>query len=230
MSSDPPSYGAPGTNSVVWVGLNTDPCKAKWLAKQGLTADTVAEKKSARPSSAPTGTRPIMANSAIGGSKDATEAVKDSAQAPRKLARPTSVPSGGRWGKSSDYPAAPTANQHPGGEPRPLAKMSCAEHFLNQKMQLPGGLPPEVFGPNGPWPANGTVKPTDLQELLYLGTSADGKGRHAYLKARNTLDLHAKHARPITVSHELGWSHASGQKSRMYRPVSVGRAMCVVPG
>lgn len=51
-----PAVGAPGMGSVTWVGLNPDPCKAKFLAKTGRANST----GTLRPASAPAGGRPSL--------------------------------------------------------------------------------------------------------------------------------------------------------------------------
>jgi len=58
VPNDAPATGTPGMGSVLWVGLNPDPCKQKFLNKQGSTG-------ASRPESAPAGGRAPRSESCL---------------------------------------------------------------------------------------------------------------------------------------------------------------------
>jgi len=216
---DPPAVGDPGNGSVIWVGLNPDPCKAKYLEKCGLTQGP----KKARPVSAPCGGE--QGKPGVCG----------------KLTRPSSVPPGGRSAgepRGDEMVAGQMvrtrASSSPAGrrnakEHRNLAATSSQVHFLEQRLKLPGILPAETFTSLGAWPVRGAAKPDNIDELLYNGVSQSQEGRHAYLKARSLIDPQKKFRTPATTNQEIAWQVHLGKPSRLLRPVPNSAAACVVP-
>ncbi|CAE8634231.1 unnamed protein product [Polarella glacialis] len=224
-----PGLGAPGTGSVKWVGLNPDPCRAKFLEKQRKSRGTCSSPAlltGARPASAPSlhssractparmGTPATLAGS--------TTAEVDSNKgpqiaAPRRLLRPSSAPAGDSRGA---------------GAKRDLARMTAVKHYLEQSFKLPGMLPPETFGPSGAWPSKGATKTGRSPRVTLYGSKegGNGMGRHAYLRARRTIAPQDKTPLPATAAHEVGWQHSSGKPARIILPVRDGGAKCVCPG
>jgi len=282
---DPPEVGAPGTGAVIWVGLNPDPCKAKYLAKCGIGTGPKKE----RPQSAPQGGKSKKSDPWEGMFFENL----DDAQHARKATpmRPSSVPAGGGrskeqrdptsadWaafcetapGEASEHynawmqasksgscllddgqcsrpgtPARPPSRQAtpaarpasvPTGarrakgrkEPRDLASKSCISHFLEQKMKLPGVLPPATFTSLGAWPVRGAKKPDNIDELLYSGVSKGQEGRHAYLAARALIPPQKKNKTPATSSQEIAWEVHRGKPSMCLHPVKGLAAKCACP-
>lgn len=260
--------GASGTGAVIWVGLNPDPCKAKYLAKCGIetgpkprppsSPGTAAENRDQparlatpmRPRSTPNGGaidqydpafRQAMEDggehydawlqASRSGYLDTEEQTRPGtparppsraatpARPPSRAATPAravSVPPGGRRAKARR-------------EPRDLSAKSCTLHYLEQKMKLPGVLPPETFTSLGAWPTRGASKPDNIDELLYSGVSKSQEGRHAYLKARALLAPQTKNTTPATSSQEVAWDVHRGKPSMCLYPVRGHAAKCACP-
>eukprot|EP00930_Biecheleria_cincta_P037884 TRINITY_DN26035_c0_g1_i1.p1 TRINITY_DN26035_c0_g1~~TRINITY_DN26035_c0_g1_i1.p1 ORF type:complete len:266 (+),score=26.10 TRINITY_DN26035_c0_g1_i1:253-1050(+) len=139
--------------------------------------------------------------------------------------RSASAPVGPRK-RPSSAPAGAVAAR------RELSRMSSHQHYLEQKLKLEGILGPEAFGSSGAWPSRGAVKPADLTELLYSGTSKEGTngmGRVAYLRARHTIDPQDVYQKPLTTSHCVGWAHAEGKPAKIIRPVRASAAKSICP-
>eukprot|EP00933_Yihiella_yeosuensis_P041350 TRINITY_DN35742_c0_g1_i1.p1 TRINITY_DN35742_c0_g1~~TRINITY_DN35742_c0_g1_i1.p1 ORF type:complete len:320 (-),score=45.13 TRINITY_DN35742_c0_g1_i1:101-1027(-) len=266
----PPPIGHSGCGSVKWVGLNPDPCKAKFLEKQGLLSKSAsAPTLPQRPASAPASRGPVetvelhevlkecindgeaetvepqadkenIANASRPSSAGSVRNRPSSASATRNnrpssakyvrpssstgRLRPSSAPTGGR--RSASMTSFGMTQQ------RDLSRISAAQHYLEQSMHLPGALPKEAFVQSGAWPQNGAVKPANLEELLYVGTSKDGgngMGRRAYLRARNTLAPRQKVRFPVQMSQEIGWTHEKGTKANIILPTSGGPARSCCP-
>lgn len=130
--------------------------------------------------------------------------------------RPASVPHGVRRRKDRK-------------EQRDLKSVSCVQHFLEQKMRLPGVLPAETFTPLGAWPVKGATKPDNIDELLYNGVSHCHEGRHAYLKARALIPPQKKNKTPATSNQEVAWEYFRGKPSKILPPVRSSAAACVAP-
>lgn len=232
-----PAVGDVGLGSVCWVGLNPDPCKAKFMNKGGAK----------RPASAPSA-RCVRAThrTTVCRSSDSQDGAATPANSEKsKGLRPSSAPCSGRRGRCIESRAGELRGPHcnldaiaaaaaaqsakctQAATPRQLGRMSANIHYLEQKLKLPGGIPnDDASGPNGCWR---TARPADFQELLYAGTSHEGKGRFSYLRARNTLQPQDKLTQPLTAAQEIGWTSTAGTPARCLPPVANQKVACVVP-
>lgn len=264
-----PEMGAAGRGSVKWVGLNPDPVKLKFLAKEGMqrSSSDPTLSRQRRPASAPSGSvardrcrvegfpepqksllpsylwpaneKPKPAMSIDLDPQEASFATENLAAANDDVsasAIPGRRPQSANSQRSASAPVGP--RKRPSSAPagavaarRDLSCMSANQHYLEQKLKLEGILGPEAFGSSGAWPSRGAVKPADLKELLYSGTSKEGTngmGRTAYLRARATIDPQDVYQKPLTTSQCLGWTHAEGKPASIIRPLR-SSAKCICP-
>merc|ERR1712070_415935 len=87
------------------------------------------------------------------------------------------------------------------GVQRQLENMSCHQHYLEQTMQLDGV--PKLTPP--------VPTPSDVNELIYQGTSRELQGRYAYLQKRHRIMPQERSKLPITSAAEVGWSAYAGK-------------------
>jgi hypothetical protein len=221
-----PGMGAPGTGGVEWVGLNVDPCKAKWLAKcgivrgEGALADT--GKRAEAPAKKGFSLSGYLSTEALpyphwqGGLHGPFDRPKtERPQTESGMSHAQSLPSlvGSRRGAaksqcskrtsmhSSVMTKASIANLVSEEMQRQLGDMSHHQHYLEQTMCLPGA--PKILKP-APTPAN-------LNELIYYGVSADGQGKKAYLDKRHRIMPQERSDAPITAAAEVGWQAYGGK-------------------
>lgn len=204
LVTGPKEPNAPGSGSVIWVGLNPDPCKAKWLEKQGITRQ--------RPRSVPPG---MGRSSASTGSISSTH---------RKEGSPGVV----KTSFAVSGAVRPFSAPLPSRKPRDLSRISSTQHFLEQSKGLYG----EVWI-GGPRPGFGAaVEPGHGLELLYSGVSAEEEGRGGYLKARKSLFPQEKYGHTQTSSQEVGWQAYAGPNKfvakipRKYKPLGSTLSIC----
>eukprot|EP00928_Gymnodinium_smaydae_P027215 TRINITY_DN21108_c0_g2_i1.p2 TRINITY_DN21108_c0_g2~~TRINITY_DN21108_c0_g2_i1.p2 ORF type:complete len:277 (+),score=57.52 TRINITY_DN21108_c0_g2_i1:143-973(+) len=212
-----PPVGAPGKGGVNWVGLNPDPCKAKYLAKQGGGGPTVV--------TAPM--RPRNGRSASGAGSELGDAQEDGTSRPPGSAVGSAFGDDGpRLLRSPSAPATANASL-PGTAKtattktrrslssvlttksvqdavqkevrRQLNKMSTHGHFLDQRYHVGG-----EFG------SRAVEETKDLKELVYYGVSHEGEGKKAYLKNRSLIMPQDRFYQPHTSAAEVGWGSYVG--------------------
>lgn len=199
-----PPVGAPGKGGVNWVGLNADPCKAKYLAKCGITLPPPAAPCQ------PPSTRLRSAKSRDGGpARSGTGSVRlatsstmpdlvpgTGASLASKSQRSTHV---SRRSLNSVLTSKSVQDLVQKEVRKQLNKRSCHEHYLEQKLHFG-----DEFG------TKSTDDVTDLKEKLYYGVSQTGDGRDAYLKARHKIMPQDRFYEPASVSQDVGWFNYLG--------------------
>lgn len=210
MVKEVPAAGAAGRGGVGWIGLNPDPCKAKFLAKQkvaGRGLRPISAPSLGRAQSTATPQRSAAAVDLGHGDVQQTEA------AAQRKPRPSSVPSGGRYGRQSGR----------------SQKISSHQHFIEQKLELPEAIKSDIFEKpmHGEKPKH--MDADRMREMLYLGVSYHGEGRQAYLQARAKIVPQDRSKKPLTTLSGLGWDHSRGKPSQCLRPVPTSAAACVHP-
>jgi len=224
-----------GKGSVQWVGLNPDPCKAKYLLKSGITFEPPEPRKNkGRPQSVPSAT-PARRPTA---SMDDLHRIDWEACAPDYGTMENIQSRQGTPAYRSSTPAMtrPQSRQATPSRPssvaqkRDLSKLSWVNHFLEQRMVLPGILPQKHFTTLGAYPTTGAQKPDDLEELIYSGVSHNHEGRFAYLGARALMDPQQRTDLPATSAQEIAWRVKEGKPAMCLNPVA-GLAACTgAPG
>lgn len=218
----PPELGASGTGGVKWVGLNVDPCKAKWLAKSGINrGDNSNEGEVRAEAPAKKGfslsgfldTAPLPYPHWQGGLHGPFERPRtERPQTESGLSRAHSLPASRRGDAKSQVSKrtsmlssvatrASVAKYVSEELQRQLGDMSCHEHYLEQTFQLPGAK-----GISKPAPT-----PDNLNELIYSGVSAHGQGRAAYLDKRHRIMPQERANAPTTAAAEVGWQAYGGK-------------------
>merc|ERR1719198_682026 len=84
---------------------------------------------------------------------------------------------------------------------RQLDKMSCNEHYLEQRLVLPGKPAVDYPAPT----------PSDLREYLYDGVSQQEAGRYRYLYKRHRIMPQERSKFPTTSAAEVGWQAYGGK-------------------
>jgi len=226
----PPEVGAPGTGGVKWVGLNVDPCKAKWLAKCGINRGDNSKDGEVRAAPAKKGfslgsfldTAPLPYPHWQGGLHGPFERPKtERPQTESGLSRAQSLPASRRGDAKSQVSKrtsmlssvatrASVAKYVSEELQRQLGDMSCHQHYLEQTFQMPGAPASQ-----GDCKTAAVVKPAptpaDLNELLYSGISAHGQGRAAYLDKRHRIMPQERSTAPMTAAAEVGWKAYGGK-------------------
>jgi len=216
----PPGIGEAGTGGVEWVGLNPDPCKAKYLAKMGIVRGQDAGSKGGEPKqelvkkgfslSGYLSTAPLPYPHWQGDLHGPFEKPKTAGS----LSRAQSMPGTARDARSqcskrtSMHSSAVTAKTRASiaeivseEVQRQLDKMSCHQHYLEQTMHLQGV--PSCVKP--------APTPADLKELIYYGTSPELQGRYAYLQKRHRIMPQERDKAPVTAAAEVGWKAYAGK-------------------
>mmetsp|Transcript_6783 Transcript_6783/g.12036 ORF Transcript_6783/g.12036 Transcript_6783/m.12036 type:complete len:289 (+) Transcript_6783:115-981(+) len=218
-----PSIGQAGNGCVNWVGLNPDPCKAKYLEKQGIIpgmpkkVEHKPEPKIKRKTdmysiplqTAPPTGAPSRAPTAVG-----TGLLTRVESAPPATAMTSMTDATQRTSQSSLHSRASIkslvekAVSHQLQKlTRPLDDMSSHEHYIEQKLRVGERPPLSRFGNFRP----STDKlPDDLRELIYYGVSANQQGRRAYLEHRSRIMPQDKLERPEKDADNIGWDCYAG--------------------
>jgi len=222
----PPAIGAAGTGGVEWVGLNVDPCKAKWLAKCGIVRETEdtspkgkrKKKKPGEPAkpllqtkfdlSGYMSTAPLPYPHWQGELHGPFERPKTTGALSRAQSCPGTVADDAKSVRSkrtslhsSVVTRASIAEAVSDEVRRQLHKMSCHEHYLEQTLAMQGV--PKCVKP--------APTPADLNELIYYGTSHEEQGRHAYLHKRHRIMPQERSKLPTTSAGEIGWKAYGGK-------------------
>lgn len=196
--------GTPG--SMLRIGLNPDPMKAKFRAKE-------KERMAVRSSSnlgPTTNPSPSQLEAATAG---------DRASKPLFMRHSSSAPTGLEVedplvGKSFSASIKGT---------------SSAMHFLNQLNgfeKSPYGVGGGMGGASRHALGKSQAEGFGTRDLLYQGVSQECEGRYAYLKLRRKEDLESrfKSSRSITSNGEVGWRLAKQEATEQYTPNHVGTA------
>jgi len=235
---DTSAWKSSGTGGVSWIGCNPDPCRAKYLAKQGaiplskpsLTSESSGSESFARSDRA----SPVSGMGGVtyvGCNPDPCVAkflIKQGASRPKQSMRvvDASEPAQRLDKQTRAYSMPVLAAARSTGAwahensvaIRKLEDMSCNEHYIEQRLKLR----PNPLKEHSALMQTGT--PLAVQkELIYNGVSHDGQGRAAYLAARRKLMPQRRLAKPVTSAAEVGWRCYAGPKK------IIGRQLDPVP-
>lgn len=210
----PPGIGASGAGGVEWIGLNQDPCQAKFLAKQGIVRGNFAPPKKSSDNkellkkgfslSGYLSTAPLpyphwqgelhgpFSRPRTEGGLSRAQSVPATAVSKRTSMRSSAVTNATR---------SSVAEMVSKEVKRQLENMSCHEHYLEEVKGLPGKPDLEYPAPT----------PSDLRELIYDGVSGQQKGRYRYLYKRHRIMPQERSQLPTTSAQEVGWKAYAGK-------------------
>lgn len=221
-----PTIGQAGNGCVNWVGLNPDPCKAKYLEKQGIVAgmpkkvEHKPEPKVKRKTdmySIPLETAPptgaaSRAPTAVGRLLTRVEsapvtAVPATAMSSLTDATQRTSNSSLRSRASIKSLVEKAVSHQLQKVTRRLDDMSSHEHFIEQTLRV-GERPP--LSRAGNFRPSTEKLPEDLRELIYYGVSANEQGRHAYLQHRSRIMPKDRLEQPEKEADNIGWDCYAG--------------------
>jgi hypothetical protein len=217
LAKPAPSVTAPGKGGVNWVGLNPDPCKAKYLAKCGISAPAPEPKKKKKKKSE---RKPEFEEIPRIPEEDENQEQSHLIDGHSvRMARSPSLPPLSRHGSrpgtgasalskscfSSMYTSTSVRTSKSVQDlvqkevRKELNRMSSHEHYLEHKLVCGN-----QFG------TKPTTDVTDLKEALYYDVSHNGYGRGAYLDARKKMFPQDKFYHSDTCAHDIGWDCYAG--------------------